>query len=140
MIAGFREFTEQNGVGAKSFLDTERCLLALQMVGCSDLFLMQKAFAKYAQNDMSVEKMAALIATQGYPVQNQDEISFETEIQGRPVTVYVTCCGVTPVKGRRTIALGAWNVSYRDHIEFYPFFAAALFDTLDPSAPRDPGL
>ncbi|MDD2626043.1 MAG: hypothetical protein PHT00_03620 [Candidatus Methanomethylophilus sp.] len=140
MTAEFRQFALQHGVSEQTYLTAMRNLLDLQRMNPSVQFLVADAFSKYVRGEFTVHRMAELVKSQGYPTDDEKEMYFDTTVNGAPVTVFVTCCGVTPMPGRRTIALGLWNVSFRDHIEFYPFFAAAMFDVLDPSRPRDPGL
>ncbi len=140
MIEEFRQFAGEHQVSAKTLTDVMRNVITIQRITPAMQFLVADAFEKYVNGDLSCHRMAELAAAQGYPVTDEKEMYFETVIDKVQTTVFVTCCGVTPMPGRRTVALGTWNVSYRDRVEFYPFFVAAMFDLLDPARTRDPSL
>jgi len=102
---------------------------------------MSEAFHTYMAEDFSCASMARMITAQGYETVNNANTFIETVVNGRPTIICLTGCGICMPEGRkRVIALGPWNVSRRNGIDHYPYFAAGVMKSIDPMFNKRPEL
>ena len=119
----------------------KNCLADYREMDVTVFTKMSEAFHTYMDEDFSCASMARMITAQGYETVNNANTFIETVINGHPTIICLSACGICMPEGRkRIIALGPWNVSHRNGVDRYPFFAAGLMKSIDPMFNKKPEL
>ncbi len=113
------------------------CLVHRRKLDDTLLLRLADAFTEYVNGDLSCRSLAGLVRAQGYEARELQDMLFDAELPAGPATVFVTGDHEVPYRNERTLALGAWNISVRDGVEYYPYFAAGMFTCLDPARQHD---
>lgn len=105
-----------------------RCLSRREKMDAGVLSKMEGAFRRFVGESPDVSRMAEAISSLGYRVETSGG-RLLVGMDGGTVSVFL---GEPDTVRGRTVALGDWNVHEEDGAEYYPLFAAGMFNCLDP--------
>ncbi|MFA6869938.1 MAG: hypothetical protein WCQ63_03020 [Methanomethylophilus sp.] len=137
MSGSFWDYLTEKGIHPWLSDIVADCLVHRRPLDDTLLKRLADAFYEYMHGDLNCASLAGVVRAQGYSARELQNMLFSAAMPAGEATVYVTGENEVPYKNARTIALGTWNISERDGVEYYPYFAAGMFTCLDPARQHD---
>jgi len=133
MSQTFRKYLFSNDFPSWLFDIAVSCLIERRELDITVMKQMNDAFSAFMGGDYSYASIARVITAQGYETVNDANTLIRTYLNGRPTEISLTPSDIPSAKGRiRAIALGAWNVSRKNGVDYYPIFTAGIIAAVDP--------
>lgn len=129
---GFWDYLTEAGVHPWISGIAAECVTAIRPLDSTVLDRVEGAFEEYVGGDLTPAVLVAVLRSQGYDPEERGDGVWEETRDGRTVAVAFGDAGLSKDDYYRAIRFREENISVRDGVETYPYFAVGMATRLDP--------